>query len=557
MKFLLILSCCLLSTRILVAQNDDGIQGELHRRHIGQITFMADSIPLEKYSEKDMLSEYRPAPNGNLYIRVFLAHSLMHFQRAMEPAASEEDLNREGNFQFRFMVDGRLIYRENVNPGSGGLRMKNKNTIFRAPLISAGNEDHWGRYMFRRFMAQGGEHSLTPGKHRLRVEIRPYLNIGGRIDHFNEGPLMASGDLTLEIPPYEHPADAEAIAVQPIAEGSGWERSKTGYDSATIRALNEKIAVGVFKDIKSIVVIRDGKLLLEEYFNGAGRDTLMDTRSCGKSFASAMMGVAIRDGYIQHEFMTLSSFYDLHAFEHYSVAKDSVRLRDLLTMSSAFGGSDDDGNSPGNEENMYPTPNWVKFTLDLAMDSSKRNGGRWDYFTAGAMLLGDVIDRSVPGGLDSFCDRQLMKPLGIETYQWVYTPQHVPSTAGGIRLRALDLARFGQLYKNGGTWKGQRILPADWVKRTFTKYQLLPNWNAWPGREADEGYGYLFWNKHYTVGGVRHETFYCSGNGGNKVFVFKDKPLVIVVTATAYGRPYAHPQVDIMMTQYILPAVLR
>jgi len=123
------------------------------------------------------------------------------------------------------------------------------------------------------------------------------------------------------------------------------------------------------------------------------------------------------------------------------------------------------------------------------------------------------------------------------------------NTAGGIRLKALDFAKYGQLYKNGGVWRGQQILPAEWVRKTFTKYHPIPY-------GPDQYYGYFFWNKLYRVGAKDYETWYCTGNGGNKIFVFTDQPLVIVVTATAYGMPYAHPQVDKMMTDYILPAIL-
>jgi len=84
----------------------------------------------------------------------------------------------------------------------------------------------------------------------------------------------------------------------------------------------------------------------------------------------------------------------------------------------------------------------------------------------------------------------------------------------------------------------------------------LQKQKAIPGRK-DECYGYLFWNKKYHVKGKAYETFYCTGNGGNKIYVFKDQPLVVVVTATAYGAAYGHPQVDKMMEQYILPAILQ
>ena len=77
-----------------------------------------------------------------------------------------------------------------------------------------------------------------------------------------------------------------------------------------------------------------------------------------------------------------------------------------------------------------------------------------------------------------------------------------------------------------------------------------------PERE-NEYYGFLFWNKTYIVNGKNYETFYCAGNGGNKIFIFKDLPLTVVITAKAYNRPYGHFQVDKMMEKYILPALIK
>jgi len=270
----------------------------------------------------------------------------------------------------------------------------------------------------------------------------------------------------------------------------------------------------------------------------------------GEETASALMGMAIRDGFIKDDTRTLGEFYNLKSFANFSPKKSAVALKNLLTMSSAFLGSDMNAASPGNEENMYPTPNWVKFALDLPMDDAKENGRQWDYFTAGVVLLGDILDKSVPGGLERYADKALFKPLGITRYQWQYTPQKVVNTAGGLQMSSLDNAKFGQLYKNGGLWNGAPVLPKQWVEKSFQKYLEIPN-------NENAFYGLLFWTLTYKVNGHPYETFYCTGNGGNKIFVFIDQPLVIVITATAYGKPYMHPRVDKMMEGYILPAVLR
>ena len=245
---------------------------------------------------------------------------------------------------------------------------------------------------------------------------------------------------------------------------------------------------------------------------------------------------------------TLSDFYDLKQFDHYTPEKGRVSLKELLTMSSKFDGNDD-FDSPGNEENMYPTDDWVKFTLSLPLDTSKYTG-QWHYFTAGVILLGDILNKVVPNSLESYGDRSLFKPLGIKRYKWEYTPQKVVNTAGGIQMNALDFAKYGQLYKNKGIWNGRQIIPVEWINKTFNRLKVIPGRN-------NEYYGYLFWNKEYHVNGKSYETFYCAGNGGNSIFVFKDQPLVIVVTATAFGAGYAHSQVDKMMERYILPAVVK
>jgi CubicO group peptidase (beta-lactamase class C family) len=295
-----------------------------------------------------------------------------------------------------------------------------------------------------------------------------------------------------------------------------------------------------------VVVVSNGNLLIEEYFNGEDRYSLHDPRSVGKSFASTITGIAIRDGYLKSEGQQLKEFYDLHRFENYAVEKEHVTLKDLLTMSPVFDG-DDNTNSPGNEENMYPTENWVSFALNLPVNRT-RPAGEWHYFTAGVVVLGDILNKTVPGGLEKYADEKLFKPLGIADYKWQYTPQHVANTAGGIQLRALDFAKYGQLYKNKGRWNGRQLVPAQWVQTTFSKHKTIP-------ARAEEYYGYLFWNKKYKVAGKEYETFYCTGNGGNKIFIFANQPWVIVITASAYGARYAHLQVDKMMTEYIIPAL--
>ncbi|MTI30456.1 serine hydrolase domain-containing protein [Xanthovirga aplysinae] len=526
-----------------IVQNK-GITTPLHKANVGKITFMSNIIPLEEYRESDFLSSFEIEENSDLNIRVFLGNSLTNYLHQLDTTLTVDELVKKGNYQFSFYVDGDLLYTENLNSGAGLPHQKNENTILRKPLLSSTNEDSWGRFLWMRFYYRnGGEAALESGTHVLKIEIRPYLDNDGII----VGDLIAQGEINLKLAEPGQVAE-EQIAIQPIQPNSGWELSKDRYDKEKIRELNQKIAQNKFKNITSVVVIKDGKLLIEEYFNGANRNTLHDTRSVGKSFASTMTGIALEEDYLKSTSQSLSEFYDLTKFSNYSAKKDKVTIKSLLTMSSGFVGSDDNYDSPGNEEKMYPTDNWVRFTLDLPMDDTKKIGEKWDYFTAGVVVLGDIIDKSVPGGLEKYADKKLFKPLGISNYKWQYTPQNVANTAGGLQMNALDFAKYGQLYKNKGTWDGRQVLPSDWVKKTMTNYFMET-----PDQTP---YGFLFWNQKFSVNDKSYEAFLCNGNGGNKVIVFNDQPLVIVITATAYGQPYGHSQVDKMIQRYILPAVL-
>lgn len=521
----------------------DGITSPIHKANIGKITFMNGNIPLEQYKKSDFLTTFELKQETNLNIRVFMDNSITNYMHKLAPEISADELNLKGNYQFSFLVDDNLIYKENIHHGCG-LR-KSTTTTFRVPFTDTTGADWWSIYLFDRFKTNGGEKALTEGTHKLTVEMRPYVKIDEN-SKAKVGDLIASGNLNLIIKTPK--VTAKQITIQPIATESGFEISHSQYDKKKIEELNKSIAQNLFKTITSIVVIKDGKLLLEEYFNNANRNTLHDTRSVGKSFTSALMGMVIKDGYIKNENQTLNSFYNLTKFSNYSTKKDSVKLKDLLTMSSAFNGSDKNSESPGNEDNMQQTENWVKFALDLTMDSLKSNGKQWDYFTAGVILLGDILNKSVPEGLEKYADKKLFKPLGIDKYQWQYTPQNVVNTAGSLQMTSIEFAKIGQLYKNKGQWNGQQILPTEWVNKTFTRQIQIPE-------RVNEFYGYLFWNKTYTVNGKSYETFYCAGNGGSKIFIFKDLPLTIVITAKAFNRPYGHPQVDRMMEEYILPAV--
>jgi CubicO group peptidase (beta-lactamase class C family) len=522
---------------------DEGITSPLHQTQIGRITFMGKPIPIEQYKESDFLFAFEIQPKTDLNMRTFLDRSLTNYLHDLAPNLTADELVQNGNLEFTFRVDERVVYVEKLVPGAGSPMVKNEKTVFRTPLISSTNEDSWGRFLWNRFLVSGGQEALAGESHSLQIEMRPYI----AAPDMKVGPLIASGKLEVKVATQK--VNPKAVGIQPLRSAQVIAASKATLDRARIEALNTKIADGTFKNITSIVVLRDDSLLLEEYFNGASPKTLHDTRSVGKSLTAIVMGFALRDKHIAGLEMTLGELYDLSQYAQNSPLKASIQIRHLLTMSSGLAGSDIDADSPGNEEKMYPSPDWVRFVLDLPMADSILPGQRWDYLTAGVVLLGDILDKAVPGGLERYADAKLFAPLGITKYKWQYTPQKVVNTAGGIRMRAIDLAKIGRFCANNGLTDDQITLPSDWMQTCLSPKISLPD-------RPGESYGYLFWHKIYHCKGEDYPVSYMSGNGGNKVMIFEDQHLVIVVTATAYNMPYGHTQVDKIVEQYLLPAVL-
>lgn len=543
MKTILLFVLILINS-FFFAQNivePEKIENSVQKNHLNKIVFLDKVIALENIKENDFLKTMILQEDKNFDIRIFMDNSLVNYLHQLDSSLTVDELVKKGNYQFNFIVDGKLIYTENLNTGAGTSESKKIKTSFRIPFFSTTNEDSWGRYLWMRFyLANGGIDALEPGNHVLKIEIKPYL----KTSTLKIGNVIATGEIKLIVPPKN--VSEDQIAIQKITPKSGWKVSEEKFNHEKIRALNKKVAENRFRDITGIVVIKNEKLLLEEYFNGYKRDSLNDTRSVGKSFSSALMGIAIKNGFIKNENQSLKEFYDLKKFNNHSNKKDSITIKSLLTMSSGFDGNDQDEESPGNEENMYPTDNWVKFVLDLPMSENKI-GETWNYFTAGVVLTGDILDKSVPNGLENYAQKKLFQPLGITNYKWQFTPQQKPSLAGGLKMNALGFAKFGQLYKNNGIWNGKRILDKSWIKKSFTNY--------FSDKKDFEGYGYLFWRKVYKVGDKSFEAYLSNGNGGNKIIIFTELPVVMVITAKAYNKPYAHSQVDKMVQEYLLPAV--
>ncbi len=323
-----------------------------------------------------------------------------------------------------------------------------------------------------------------------------------------------------------------------------------------IRAMETAVRAGDFKKIGSVLIARHGKLVYEIYFDGAS-NSLRDTRSATKSITDALIGIAIGEKKLSGVDARVLQLLPEHArkMQNPDPRKDKITIEDFLTMSSALECDDWNDASRGNEERMYLVEDWAQFILDLPVRGRMHLGEQIDpppygryfsYCTGGAFTLSEVLQKVTGERTDRYAQEKFFAPLGITDAQWVYSPMNVPQTGGGLRLSSRDLLKIAQLYLNGGSWEGRRIVDEAWVHTSTQPHARI---------DDDTEYGYLWWLKSFKSGGKSYPAFFMSGNGGNKVAVFPELDLAVVITSTNYNTRGMHEQTEKLLTDYILAAV--
>jgi CubicO group peptidase (beta-lactamase class C family) len=322
-----------------------------------------------------------------------------------------------------------------------------------------------------------------------------------------------------------------------------------------LTTLGERVRDNSFQRITSVLVMVDGKLAYEAYFNGADRDTQNDVRSASKTVTSMLVGQAIARKTITGVGAKVFSFFPERHPRNPDPRKLQVTIEDLLTMSSLLECNDDNEFSSGNEERMYVTEDWLGFFLDLPIKGfppwetkpkDSPYGRSFSYCTAGVFTLGQVVEKATKRPIPDFARETLFAPLGIEKVTWPFSPLGKAQTGGGLRIRSRDLAKLGQLYLDGGRWHGKQVISEDWVKVSTAAHVQATDTDT---------YGYLWWRRDFAANGRTFPAFYMSGNGGNKVVVVPSAKLVAVITSTFYNSRGMHQQTDKLLTDYILAAL--
>jgi CubicO group peptidase (beta-lactamase class C family) len=341
--------------------------------------------------------------------------------------------------------------------------------------------------------------------------------------------------------------------------------AKIGMDSTRIIKLTQQILADSFPNIHSVLIVKNNKLVYENYFAGKDQisgknlgyvehslEGLHDCRSISKSVVSACVGIAVKQGLIKSIDEPIFNYFpDYQEYRDSSNAK--ITLRHLLTMSSGF---------EWDETVSYTSLRNSEIHMDLSLNPIKyilkrpvvvEPGTLWNYNGGGTQILAEIIKIVSGLPIDKFADMYIFQPLDIKKYEWLpLIIKKIPAAASGLRLTSRDFLKFGQLYMNNGKWKNEQVLDSTWVVQTLTTSIKRTNLKA---NISKGGYGYQFWTYSEKMKDTNIGIVEAKGNGGQAIFLCKSLDLMVVITAGNYNQWDIVNNSHEALVKYIIPAV--
>lgn len=354
---------------------------------------------------------------------------------------------------------------------------------------------------------------------------------------------------------------------QPAAGNDGLETAalaSVGMDADPIREMMDHVNAIDLHRIHNILILRNDKLVFEEYFQGyaldmdaPGRDgplmaynreTDHFMASISKSVTSVIAGIAVDKGFIESLDKKVIEFYPEYT-DILSGAKADITLRHLITMTSGL--SFDENTFPyGDPRNdvtqLFTVADPIRFVLAKPLTSAP--GERFFYNSGTVNVLAAIVAKVAGKKFLDFANEFLFDPLGAEGGFWQALGSGHTFASGGLHFRARELAKIGLLFLNDGQWQGKQIISIDWIDRSQMEHIGT---SQFPFAYS---YGYLWWIRNFTAKGITHKCYFAAGWGDQYMFIIPDLEMILVFNCGNYAVTGKVSPFD-LVEDYILQAV--
>jgi len=354
---------------------------------------------------------------------------------------------------------------------------------------------------------------------------------------FSVGPILSECEYKYQIP---------------TDTGDGWETSsldEEGVDSAKIAELIKKILEGKFPNTHSVLLVKNGKLILEEYFYGYNRDDLHRLASATKSITSILVGISLDKEMLKNVDQSVYKLFPDYKGTEWIDKKYEINVRHLLSMTAGIEWDE-------NRDTTDPRHDYFAMRRD---DDSKRYvfnkklitlpGRKFNYNGGLSALLGEIIRRTSGLNAKIFSEKYLFKPLGISHYIWGKVNDGSIETAGGLLLKSRDMAKIGQMMLNNGKYKDKQIVSKKWIAES-TKTHISGNFHP-----LGSGYGYQWYRGETNINSKTIKTYFAQGLGGQFIFIVPSLKLTAIFTSQLRDNSGGYFRPQVMMTEYIIPAM--
>jgi CubicO group peptidase (beta-lactamase class C family) len=286
--------------------------------------------------------------------------------------------------------------------------------------------------------------------------------------------------------------------------------------------------------IHSLLIVRHGCLVSENYFRGYDRNRMSDLYSVTKSVVSTLVGMGIDRGQIASVDARIADILGFGSFRDADPRKDNVTVGNLLTMTSGLQWIEGDRAY----WSMMSASDPIEYVMGLPLVAEP--GATFNYDSGAVHILSSIMRKRTGMESADFARRFLFEPLGIKRFDWQKDRNGLSIGGWGLRLTPRDMAKVGYLVLREGAWDGRRIVSKAWLDAA-TSAQVMET-----GSPDGLRYGYLWWIYPAVDG------FAALGLDGQTILVVPKKDLVVVITAST--PDHGHKAIFLLLSGYIVPA---